>query len=815
MSASRTLFELLRGWLHLAVLWTLAIAQPLLGILAEEPAFFVARDNTNGDIVAVALILTLAPPTVMVVIEALVCRAYRVWDVVHLTFVAGLASVLILQVVSDLGGPGALVLGLAGLGGVLFALAYRAFDPVSSVLSVLAPVPVLVIAWFLFVSPVSDLLFPESEGAAASTKRPLASAPPIVLIVFDEFFGGAITDTRGRIDKTRYPNFADLAAHSTWYRNASTVSGRTTNAVPSVMTGTYPIGDPLPTAGDHPNSIFTLLANHYSMDVTEPVTSVCPRAICTDRGFRASTGTRWRSLASDLAVVGLHTVLPEGLRSRLPAVDRSFGDFRGQGRDTATDSDVNQAASETSRKEAWERFVADLEPPAARPAFHFYHSLLPHVPWQYLPSGKQYAVVGPDVPGLTNEEWANDQAVVNGGQQRFLLQVGFVDKQIGQLLRQLRQTGLFDRSLVVITADHGVSFRQGLPRRELALDRPADIASVPLFVKLPNQEKPRVDDSPVRTIDVVPTIADLLGVTPAWKVDGQSFLNGTARSARGLFPFVGGAQFTFAQLVRSRNEAVGEMIDRFGERDGGAGIFASGSNKGLLGRTVVAGDLPLRSGAEIQLDQASLLRNVDLASSVLPVFLAGSVAGADAHERVAVVVNDRISATTTTFSDTGAVRFAVTVSPRSLRQGSNSVTLVALEGGGDSPRLVELGTAAQENFELVERDGRQLILDSSGKEIPVQDDAARGYVDGVDLSTAVVTGWAVDPRAKEAADDVLVFAGDRFLSEAPAERPRPDLAEPVGAWATTAGFHVTIPAEGVDEDEVRVFAVVNGQASEL
>ena len=52
VSASQTLIQLLWGWLHLAVLWTLAMAQPLLAILADEPAFFVARDNTNGDIVA-------------------------------------------------------------------------------------------------------------------------------------------------------------------------------------------------------------------------------------------------------------------------------------------------------------------------------------------------------------------------------------------------------------------------------------------------------------------------------------------------------------------------------------------------------------------------------------------------------------------------------------------------------------------------------------------------------------------------------------------------------------------------------------------
>ena len=38
--------ELLLAWLHLAVLWSLAFAQPLFDILADSPEFFVARGNT-------------------------------------------------------------------------------------------------------------------------------------------------------------------------------------------------------------------------------------------------------------------------------------------------------------------------------------------------------------------------------------------------------------------------------------------------------------------------------------------------------------------------------------------------------------------------------------------------------------------------------------------------------------------------------------------------------------------------------------------------------------------------------------------------
>ena len=49
---------------------------------------------------------------------------------------------------------------------------------------------------------------------------------------------------------------------------------------------------------------------------------------------------------------------------------------------------------------------------------------------------------------------------------------------------------------------------------------------MPLFVKLPHQSKGRVVQAPARTIDIFPTIADVLGVRIPWHVDGRSLLGG-------------------------------------------------------------------------------------------------------------------------------------------------------------------------------------------------------------------------------------------------------------------------------------------------
>ncbi len=86
---------------------------------------------------------------------------------------------------------------------------------------------------------------------------------------------------------------------------------------------------------------------------------------------------------------------------------------------------------------------------------------------------------------------------------------------------------------MVVTADHGVSFRAGQPRRLATHENFPDIASVPMFVKAPGQAEGRVDDSPVRTIDVLPTIADLLELRSGWDFDGRSARGRDQRALHG------------------------------------------------------------------------------------------------------------------------------------------------------------------------------------------------------------------------------------------------------------------------------------------
>ena len=485
--------------LHLTALTSLAIAQPLLDLLGRTPEFFAVRGATRAEIVVFALLLVLVPPLVLLAVEALAGPAR---PLLHVVFVGILVSMFALQALGRFA-PAVLLGGAA-------AAAYVRLPAARAVLSVLAVAPAVFLALFLLRSPAADLVWPEEQAHARPA--PSRAAAPVVLVVFDEFAGMSLMDARGRLDARRYPGFGRLARTSTWYRNAVAASKATERAVPAILTGRQVERGTLPILADHPDNLFTLLGATRAPNVHETVTRLCPPRLCPQRRRRTLRSDLGLFL-EDLAVVYGHVTLPEAQRGRLPSIDNRWENFRGgRGRGRAPE-----------RAAVLERFLASIEP-QSRPALHFLHVLLPHAPYEYLPSGTRYDAP-PGLPGLRHEEWGPDERLALQAQQRYLLQVGFVDRFVARLLERLEETRLLERSVVVVTADHGVSFHAGDGRRT-SRRHVEDIALVPLFVKLPRQRAARVVERPVATTAILPLIARAAGAEVPWRVETGVAMDG-------------------------------------------------------------------------------------------------------------------------------------------------------------------------------------------------------------------------------------------------------------------------------------------------
>jgi hypothetical protein len=689
------------GAVHLAVLWSFAVAQPILENLGRNAEFFVARGNTSADIVLLACGLTLGPPLVLALGERLAALASpRVAYVLHLVLVAALAAALALGVVKGTMSGSALALAVAGAFGVAVAVGYWRVAAARSFLTVLAPAPAVFVCAFLLFSPAKELVLP---GEAAAHASRVESDTPVVLAVFDELPTISLMDARRRIDAASFPNFGRLARTSTWYRNATTVGDGTNLAVPSIFSGRLP-SSKLPTARRYPQSVFTLLGDAYDLHVLEPITRVCPQRLCGRQARRDPPARRARALISDVAIVGAHLLLPRGLAAGLPPIDRDFEDFGGQeagvraptrrpvpGRSRPGAMGIAGSDLFARRLRDGERFVRRVRRPGARPPLYVAHFIVPHVPWRLLPSGHQYPVKGPTLPGSIERVWTRDAFLVAQATQRHLLQVGYADRLLGRLINRLERAGVWERALVVVVADHGIGLRPGRTRREVVRGNFAAVAGVPLFVKAPDQRTGRIDDAPASTIDILPTVLRTVRSSAHPRVDGAP-LGGAAiagrrprvRSGRrGDYTAMGAAEF-----VRARDAELARQ--RRGFPRGLRRVFSAvGPNRHLLGRRVTT--LPVVTGrAEVQINDADAFARVQPGSGVLPVYVSGYfVTAKEGGMPLAIAVNGRIRAVAVSYPVRDMTRFSALIPPTSLRAGANRVEVFAVDGG----RLVLLGRA--------------------------------------------------------------------------------------------------------------------------
>jgi hypothetical protein len=319
------------------------------------------------------------------------------------------------------------------------------------------------------------------------------------------------------------------------------------------------------------------------------------------------------------------------------------------------------------------------------------------VPWDLLPSGRHYND-GSVIAGITDdwqpgsyERWREDPGLVDQGIQRHLLQVGAVDRFMGQLLDRLHESGLYDRALIVVTADHGVSFRPGGWRRHAMPDNVADIAGVPLFVKYPRQEHGRVDPRYAKTIDILPTIADVLGVRLPWPVDGRSLSERQVTRAvmvgrRSDPPMRASAAAVAADVLRiaRRNAAL------FGV--GHDSLYRIGPRPDLLGRPVSTLPRSVARDSHVVVDRAFDLANVRKSSGYAPAQILGRISWTSLRptDDLAIAVNGRVAATTRPYTYQGTTEFSTMVDESVLHDGRNPVDVFVVRGTGPKTRLVVL-----------------------------------------------------------------------------------------------------------------------------
>ena len=318
------------------------------------------------------------------------------------------------------------------------------------------------------------------------------------------------------------------------------------------------------------------------------------------------------------------------------------------------------------------------------------HALLPHGPWIYTPSGHRSRPEGPELlPGMQTVPGFHDDYLTRHNEQRYLLQLGFVDRLIGRLVARLKSQGMYDDTLIVVTADHGFAFQVGVPtRRSVTPSNVEELAPVPLIVKAPRQTRGRVNDGLARTLDVAPTIADVLNLPLGYPADGSSAFSRAVRARREVSlttrDFSSTVRISPREWKARRRAVVERRLSQLGSGDWASLYTGIGANRRLIGQKVGAARGASGTRATISLGRS--FARVGRSSGVVPCQVAGRIhaSGPERERDIAVAVNGTIEAVGTSFHLRGETEesYSVMVPEDALREGRNTVEVLEVTDEG-------------------------------------------------------------------------------------------------------------------------------------
>jgi len=563
--------RILRNSLELLMLATIAITQPIFDLYGKNLPIFASAKISKYELTFFICLVAIVPFATALVIETIAWFVNkRLGKLVHDFFIFLFGTIFGLALVSQIGiSYDAIAYALSLAIGVSIVWGLRRLEVMRTFVMYLSGLAPLLTVIFVFqIQPVFSEISPTMKTVAAPEGK-----PPVVLIVFDESPLFALLDKDGKINPERFPGFAKLVSLSTWHRNATTVSQQTVQAVPAIFTSRIPKKGDQPFLSDHPDNIFTMLESSYPINGYESVTSLCPRNLCSTASavdLERVYLPRIKSFLSDAWIVFKHRLLPSNARSSLPSTGQAWGGFTGA---ASTDSGgpPNEAADAKFRRNAGSFYQLRMWNDAMNrmmtmpsPSASILHFTVPHRPWSFTPDLHKY--YGPRFLGDDNPQMGD---LPKDYYQRYLYQLTAVDRLVDAMITRMQAAGLWDKSLVMITADHGISFEPGFEQRATDFSNSGqvtDLYTIPMFIKMPFQKTGAVDDCAVTNLDLLPTLLAVTGVKTSLQMEGESLVNNCPQRELRVMTTLKESRMRASSfdLVRARSDRYAQWLPREG-----------------------------------------------------------------------------------------------------------------------------------------------------------------------------------------------------------------------------------------------------------
>ena len=635
---------MLNQFLYLLVLCSFSISQPIFDLFSRNSDYFISWGMTTIELTIFLIWFYLCIPTILLIIH---WNAKKInmqlgkYVNVAMTFILTLLiTTRLLSYFFDLEIMPFLIVTL--LCSVLLAYFIYSFPlfinnlNVFSIFTVISPI--------VFITSVfPDLNASNQEAIDLEFHQPVNDIP-VVLIIYDELPLYTILDRNANIDSTRYQNFYEFSQNATFYKQARTVATGTKLAVPSILSGMIKPKGTLPSLDNYPINLFTVLANSHKVIPRYSVhTNLCPEKIYkTDR---VTSLTKLIGISLDQVLVYFHLILPKKAKNKLRPISATDHDFF---------NITNYQLENDYRLSLHKQFVSDIKKfNSEKPPFFILHNTLPHVSYMYTPLGKRYADFDDAwiLPGIdySIDLWSNREQEVIQAQQRHMLQTMYVDKMFGEIVDELKNKELYNEALIILTSDHGVSFWPNCRRRleqgeNISIESSSistevhpelnfplsDVYGIPLIIKYPKQNKKIILNTYAESVDVAPTVYDILNYNISQDLNGKSLVNN--KSADNIrFDYINNAT-----LKRS--------VNLFGDHSL-QGIYRFGKNADLIGNNITNFNVIDTMNLKANINEMSNYLNVNLETNFIPSLIKGSLESTKKNKEITLIitVNDIIA----------------------------------------------------------------------------------------------------------------------------------------------------------------------------
>lgn len=347
------------------------------------------------------------------------------------------------------------------------------------------------------------------------------------------------------------PIIDKIAQEGTLYKQAIAQGPNSSSSIPAILTSTYPIMfDGYRSLSDYRTVISELLEKSEILTAAFHSNPYFSEYYGYDRGFRffndfLTSGTKRRQEAS--------TPVSNAYRNFIRLIKKTFG------KNLFVKSKTFQKFRRTSGGKTLEKLIgaervptADkitsralnwLEDHKSENLFLWTHYMDAHEPTM---PPKKFLKIFNRSPNILDSTGVSERILsddITSGERKNLLQglidlydaeIRFIDYHIGKFLEKLKNLGLLEDSLIIITADHGEEFFEHGGMAHGALYD--EVINVPLIVFSPSSEG-KVIENQVELLDIAPTVLDFFDMESPEEYQGTSLFrlnNGESDSVDGV-----------------------------------------------------------------------------------------------------------------------------------------------------------------------------------------------------------------------------------------------------------------------------------------